>query len=1088
MKKLMTMLAAAAMAFGLYAEGEAVNKTDFSGLASGSSLNVLADDNGETGTGMARFWTYTSATPADDALLIKNDTTPEGAKDEANYLAFKTGSEAIYRNFSAQNAAVGGDPTKFGDEMTIPAEGLYSDTTIKFGAPADELAVVADAKFLASVIDETEAAEGTDKITDKATNLWVIGGCYVNGSIVNRAFRMAINGNGGEVAIDDAWLTANKRVVIKAYKDVGEGVPGFILYVGNNFATVKGWAPVENGSIDFDGYADVTAADYLGDSTKITQTYRYGLKQLLLPLASTLAKLTAVGFKGTGALDSIALGGVPEDLVEEFTDAVQMTVTVDAGFTAATYQIGAATAVPLNAGLNTIEFAPGANITVTAVYPAGKIVKWTLGEYDVTEDVVGNAYTINDATGGEALVIEASDAVAVAYDADGKSIGSYATIQDALNADGVAKVVLAKGETLTEAITIDGEDTITIDLAGQKISGVSGSEDQLAIINAKSSLKIVDSEGDGEIAPDTGYKAVRVGDASTAVTFADAESKAFYVKGAVVYADTLDKGAINVNGGFFSEKIDDAVLPEGKKWVKPGDYWTLGDVTYVAQIDTTKYETLKDAVDAANKAGQPATIEVIADAPEAMVMTNEVALTITVAEGMTVTLDPTIPANATYPFVVKANLTLNGTGTWLKTGGSASMFRVLAGKVTVTRGTFIGGNETEPGEAGPSSIIQAAAENTEIEVNGGTFKNFRTNSGRCVRADNTNTVVTIKGGSFYSGATGTVSADNLPVTANFGTSADNVKKHGGTVVIPGLVDEQPNEATFNMDETQFCAEGYKTKIVDPATVYSVVAIQYATLEIKYDTTIFSDVSVTNAAGAAVEEGQIDIDDVSAAVETYTLDTEKYDFDPTSVLAVGPFVQGETFTIELKATAKQTDPIPTPTDDTPTAVSNALEKAGIPVDNPIYKSVTTVADANALNNLLKANAITSFSALTSDQQANINDSFLVMDLSGSELFAAPVEIEVTKIEATTTAGTYTFEVEVTSGDAAVIAEQCAQALKDKVYVANAIGGANTFAPVGSSAISEIALSADGKTASFTIAYGDGQQGFMKILCTKDNMDK
>lgn len=578
------MLAAAAMAFGLYAEGEAVNKTDFSGLASGSSLNVLADDNGQTGTGNTRFWTYTSETVADDALLIKNDATETPVATE-NYLSFKTGSETIYRNFNAQNSS-SEKKTDFSTAKTIPATGLYSDTTIKFGAPADELAVVADAKFLASVIDETAAAEGIDALTGKATNLWVIGGCYEGDSLVNRAFRMEVRKNNGDPdPIDDEWLTANKRFVIKAYENVGNDLPGFILYVGNNFAAVKGWAPVlEGGSIDFANYTAVTAADYLGDKTKITQTYRYGLKQLLLPLA-TGGALTAVGFKGTGALDSIKLSETaPTDI--DFTDAVEMKITIDENFDtdSAKYTIGGVTK-PLVAGENAIEFAPGSDITVTVTY-TGKIVKWSLKDASgSTSDVTptsGNSYTIEKAAGSEELTIKAYDPVCMAYDASGNPLGNFGggfeSIVEALKATGVAKVVLVSDEIVAAntVVEIGSGKTITLDFAGKTITG-NGNMLKKATINNLGNLTITNSTDTiGKIIPtETGVVAVQNNGNATLNVQAGIFDGDVVQKASTTGDITATAGSFKKSTAMTKAAVEAFIDTATYRVVEDGDYWKV---------------------------------------------------------------------------------------------------------------------------------------------------------------------------------------------------------------------------------------------------------------------------------------------------------------------------------------------------------------------------------------------------------------------------------------------------------------------------------------------------------------------------------
>ena len=774
MKRLMTMLAAAAMAFGLYAEGTTdFGKTHFNATgwdpANPPDEGLTWDGIDTNATIGAAGWSATGGM-----------TVPEEFKDHDPINALNIKSPLNV--FSSVKSST----------FKSSTETLYIDTLVKFTA-FDEVAEVGDDARIGIWLKEDE--------TTNKTNLFITAGLINEDVIEANAYDCGEFKNyaAGE------WC----RLTIKSIADITDSdeVHGFVVWVNGSKVRCSE-------SKGLDGLTLTPLAQY------------YANENCLFPSIGKQKTVKGeLAFAGQGALDDVVFSTLAIDNGDESFRPFAADV--------ASYKIAWDSNKMTGVMTNDVLVSGTSPVIVYGTAPATMKISWTgVGKYASGSETVD----VGEDGNFDLTEIDVDEADATF---GGKNWTIVKAVELANEAKGDGELALLKD---VGAIEINNANSavITLDLAGKKVNQ---GEASAAITLTAGSLKIVDTDGDGEVngngvtdqnnAIDAWDGALEiaggtfngvVGAGDNVLTISSAAPKFAYAAN----KDADDKCTINyamsvaLTGKVLV--VDDEAAPA---------YWIVGTPkVYVAQIGDDKYESLKEAVEAANKAGVAATIEVFADAPEAMVMTNEVALTITVAEGKTVTLDPTIPANATYPFVVKANLTLTGAGTWVKKTGSASMFRVEAGKLTVNNGIFIGSTKDAPDTNGPSSILQAAAQNTSIEVNGGTFENYRTDSGCCVRADNTNTVVTIKGGSFYSGKTGTVSADNLPVTANFGTEAADVKKHGGEVVIPGN-----STATFNMDETQFCAAGYKTKIVAPATVYSVVPAAAVSTIIATKTTV-----------------------------------------------------------------------------------------------------------------------------------------------------------------------------------------------------------------------------------------------------------
>ena len=188
MKKLMTMLAAVGMAFGLFAEepDPIVDTNDFASVTQESFSNDTQ-------------WTYNgAATKPIDKVWVAN-----------SLLNLATGSDKVQRTFVPNGAAVIEDA-------------IYLDANINFEDPFDEAPVISDsdnAKIAAFVLDNSGIIEelGSDAAVAASTNLYAIAGYYNGEEWEKRAFMFATS------ELEGIASKTTKQLTIKAYGDVMDG-------------------------------------------------------------------------------------------------------------------------------------------------------------------------------------------------------------------------------------------------------------------------------------------------------------------------------------------------------------------------------------------------------------------------------------------------------------------------------------------------------------------------------------------------------------------------------------------------------------------------------------------------------------------------------------------------------------------------------------------------------------------------------------------------------------------------------------------------------------------------------------------------
>lgn len=532
MKKLMTVIASVALAFGLYADGFKYNKTDFKN----APLGVLDLEKNDAGGNTAPFFWAGDVGESE----IKAVSEAEGA---AKFLAIEN-SAPLYR--TVNNA-----PDAKSQDIDT---GVFADMNVKFTASDAADPVVLDK---ASKLGIWVAAD--DEAETPTTNLMVCAASLVNGAKTPVAtnFTIAVGA--------DFDFTAEHRVTIRAIEEISEAkleMAGFVLYIDEKLVAA----------------ADEDYADKIGfDAFNSVAKPFYDNNQLFVSLipAGDIGSQTiyGVGFKGTGELTQIAL--TDADNAPEFAKpAVDVTFAWGAGIESFTYQ-GVATNVGGKAGSVVVTLAgPTVPVTLSGVTASDGYVLGDI-EAEGLDEVEDGVWSYKDASAS--LTMTAGE---VAFTIGDKK---YATFEDALaEADGktikLAKDFAVENEGSMIMIGSDAAVSTTIDLAGYDIDIANGDQCGFYIVGG-SSLAVIDTVGGGTLT------ASNVAEEFYGVFYAEGED------GCVIGNDDDDQGitadaligdGLTILKGLFLKEENDQgdlenFLPEGGEYevVDAGNYWKV---------------------------------------------------------------------------------------------------------------------------------------------------------------------------------------------------------------------------------------------------------------------------------------------------------------------------------------------------------------------------------------------------------------------------------------------------------------------------------------------------------------------------------
>ena len=330
-----------------------------------------------------------------DNLAVSDKTTAAGGDVNTNtkYLNLSTEGSTLWRTineFSSEND-VETTATK-----AVAETGTYIDTLVQFTATEEAPTTFEDGAKLAMWLQATDNGDGT-----ATTNLYVRGA-----SITVPTDESVLTATAANVALDatveaGTWYRLTVKAVTVAAADTQTPITAFAIYIDGVLVNpVTSFVP--QAWIDY-----IRAMEANLESTYFSITDMDLLKTSLVPSVTAGAagdeSLYGVGFKGTGAIDSIAW--TDEDLFPSVAPGFTLTIAMSGGVTAAEYTIGDVTADVEGgkiAGLeaNTVVTVAAKTIADEYLAPAAQTVTVTA---DATINLAGVAFADVTTTGDAAI-------------------------------------------------------------------------------------------------------------------------------------------------------------------------------------------------------------------------------------------------------------------------------------------------------------------------------------------------------------------------------------------------------------------------------------------------------------------------------------------------------------------------------------------------------------------------------------------------------------------------------------------------------------------------------------------------------------
>ena len=359
---------------------------------------------------------------------------------------------------------------------------------------------------------------------------------------------------------------------------------------------------------------------------------------------------------------------------------------------------------------------------------------------------------------------------------------------------------------------------------------------------------------------------------------------------------TADKGTVAVSGGTFSSEVSEDLCVEGSIPTKNADgTYGVKAGKYVAQIGSTKYETLEEAIVAAN-AGE--TVTLLADVTADVAINKNITLdlggktltntgagkaTISIANGATATVkNGNVIGGATYYNIEvtkgsNANLTLEDV---IATAGNTGSSMIDNwGTLTITSGTYTGGLNVVKSEEGSTLVINGGKFTLEYAtdgytgviltygtttITGGEFIQSLTTTGRWAHPQVVATgvvegypaITKITGGTF----TNKKSGESIFHGVGKATS-DNFEVSGGTFnkSIPesfcaeGFIPTKNADGTYGVKEGKFVVEvgstGYET--FDEAIAAANASANSTTIYLRENLTVDNQIIINNTKGKKI---------------------------------------------------------------------------------------------------------------------------------------------------------------------------------------------------------------------------------------------
>ncbi len=714
MKKIITAMAAAVSALITFsaAHADQISGTSFESSeyeelgprTIGSLITTTESEN--------KYWfsTLTGDDLTADAGVITNASPYTGTSrpdaysgDNTKYLSLDT-SAPIYRTINANDGSA--DITSL--TGTAIGDGLYLDTLVQFTA--------------ADTVFEADALADGDKIaisyveSDDGITNFVIRAGYVNGSSV-----IQTNYIMNSFEFDK---TAWHRLTVRTIADVGtesKTAPvGFVVYVDGNALTYS--TEVAAGDETFVGGLNSTASTYLYNSeihALLPSAIAYG--------GTGYSTLSAVAFKGNGAVDDISFTQVKPSFI---TEGTSVTVAWDAGVASIKVNDGNSDIVDTavsGEGSTNLVLSSATKLTVTATYAEG----YQSGTWNASAgSLAGNEWTV--AAGATLNVVSMRPLFQVGETNYGTFTEALAAAVAAGTSESPATIKMLADVTLSDVAQIT-EGYIVIDLNGKTLQAASGNEFTLG--NVGGHLTITDSATGGAVAvPVEGSGAVLVYGDSAYTTINAGRFEG--VIGVTGQSAVQSKDILVLNGGSFAGASGEFYLANN---VAAGLTATYADGYYTvsASVTPTTYALTVPEVTGAS-AAVTAGGEAVADLtaiPSGTVVTvtwtADTGYTITAGGTQEITMDeaktaatPTVALNTyilTIPSVTGASAAVTNSESQAITDLTAIPHGTV---VTVTWTADTGYTITAGGTQEITMTADATADAPTVESTGGSYPSY----------------------------------------------------------------------------------------------------------------------------------------------------------------------------------------------------------------------------------------------------------------------------------------------------------------------------------------------------------------------------
>ena len=296
MKKELTFALACASTFALFAV-DITPKADFELYGEGDTVAGQAD----LGPNGALHWIYTGASGSEDSSKVQTYggeiSVPTAPGDYGSkYLSLSTEGGTLWRSLSSENANAEGT---LGDAQAIPPTGLYIDTMVQFTPTEDGGDPDPDPSDKLAIWLKVETGEGLET---PVTNLCVKANAYTlgeEGPMAAATTFPLVPADGSALSINPGtWYQLTVKAVANAFKTDENGIiPAFEIRVNGTLMKAASGQPF---SADF--------GEFVAEGLQAANGQN-ALFPSLQPMGNPGDSITlqAVGFKGSGALDNLAI-------------------------------------------------------------------------------------------------------------------------------------------------------------------------------------------------------------------------------------------------------------------------------------------------------------------------------------------------------------------------------------------------------------------------------------------------------------------------------------------------------------------------------------------------------------------------------------------------------------------------------------------------------------------------------------------------------------------------------------------------------------------------------------------------------------